>query len=295
MEAQHEPEGDSAPEWFTVQLDGTRKIVVLDSATFVGRHLEADGVDSGKTVIVSASYSGVYCARLVQRAGPIGAIGIDCGIGKDGAGVAGLWYFEALAIPAAAADIATVELGNGVDLWEAGKISRSNWLAHALGVVAGMTVKDAAHLLAMAPSPLPEPDGENREVMVEGPNGHNVVATNSIAECLPEDRDTNVMCTAGHTGRSVIGYIIGFRPYAFICSDGGIGKNNSGLLALGPANDAGIPGASVSAATARMGDGHSTYEDGVISAMNGLAVAAGVRIGMTAKEAARLLVERDAR
>jgi len=157
MEAQHEPEGDSAPEWFTVQLDGTRKIVVLDSATFVGRHLEADGVDSGKTVIVSASYSGVYCARLVQRAGPIGAIGIDCGIGKDGAGVAGLWYFEALAIPAAAADIATVELGNGVDLWEAGKISRSNWLAHALGVVAGMTVKDAAHLLAMAPSPLPEP------------------------------------------------------------------------------------------------------------------------------------------
>jgi hypothetical protein len=44
-----------------------------------------------------------------------------------------------------------------------------------------------------------------------------------------------------------------------------------------------------------MGDGHSTYEDGVISAMNDLAAAAGVRIGMTAKEAARLLVERDAR
>lgn len=295
MDAQHELEDGADPEWFTVQLESARKIIVLDSATFVERYLEAEGIDPGKTVIVSASYSGVYCAKLVQRAGPIGAIGIDCGIGKDGAGVAGLWYYEALAIPAAAADITTVELGNGVDLWDAGRISRSNSLAHALGVVAGMSVKDAAHLLAMAPSPLPAPDGENREVMVVGPNGHNVVATNSIAECLPEDLDTNVMCTAGHTGRSVIGYIIGFRPYAFICSDGGIGKNNSGLLALGPANDVGIPGASVSAATARMGDGHSTYEDGVISAMNDLAGAAGVRIGMTAKEAARLLVERDAR
>jgi hypothetical protein len=295
MDAQHEPEDDAAPEWFTVQLGGPRKIVVLDSATFVGRYLDAEGTDLDNTVIVSASYSGVYCAKLVQRASPIGAIGIDCGIGKDGAGVAGLWYYEALGIPAAAADIATVELGNGADLWENGKISRSNWPAHALGVVTGMSVKDAAHLVATAPSPLPEPDGENREVMVEGRNGHNIVATNSIAECLAEDFDTNVMCTSGHTGRSVIGYITGFRPYAFICSDGGIGKNNSGLLALGPANDAGIPGASVSADTARMGDGHSTYEDGVISATNDLAAAAGVRIGMTAREAARLLMERDAR
>jgi hypothetical protein len=42
-----------------------------------------------------------------------------------------------------------------------------------------------------------------------------------------------------------------------------------------------------------MGDGHSTYYAGVISAANDLAQAAGVRIGMPAAQAARLLAERD--
>ena len=38
----------------------------------------------------------------------------------------------------------------------------------------------------------------------------------------------------------------------------------------------------------------STYEDGVISAANELALACGVRIGMPAREAALLLVNRHA-
>jgi hypothetical protein len=40
-----------------------------------------------------------------------------------------------------------------------------------------------------------------------------------------------------------------------------------------------------------MGDGVSTYQDGVISAVNSLALDAGVRIGMTAVEAARILAD----
>ena len=41
-----------------------------------------------------------------------------------------------------------------------------------------------------------------------------------------------------------------------------------------------------------MGDGMSTYEDGIISAANSLAEACGVRVGMPAREAALLLVNR---
>jgi hypothetical protein len=41
-----------------------------------------------------------------------------------------------------------------------------------------------------------------------------------------------------------------------------------------------------------MGDGLSTYRDGVISAANDLAMAAGVLIGMPAKHASRLLAAR---
>ena len=55
---------------------------------------------------------------------PHAAIGLDCAIGKDGAGVSGLWYYEALNIPAAAADVMTAEMGNGLDLHDYGVISR---------------------------------------------------------------------------------------------------------------------------------------------------------------------------
>ena len=45
---------------------------------------------------------------MIARARPVAraAIGLDCAIGKDGAGIAGLWYYEALGVPAAAADVA---------------------------------------------------------------------------------------------------------------------------------------------------------------------------------------------
>ncbi|WP_193312770.1 cupin domain-containing protein [Georgenia subflava] len=283
---------DVPGRFFPEQQDG-RRVVVLDSATHSHRHAAAGGGVPGQDVVVNASYAGVYCARLLQETNPLGTIGIDCGIGKDGAGIAGLWYFEALGVPAAAADIMTVELGNGRELWEEGVISRVNGAASVLGIEPGQSVQEAAARMLAVDGELPPPDPYNRQVVEEGPGGHNVVVTNSIADALPEDKDTNVLCTAGHTGRSVVEYIVGFRPYGFICSDGGVGKNDSGLTALEPANDAGIAGAAVSAQTARMGDGKSTWADGVISAMNDLARDAGVTVGMSAREAAHLLVARE--
>lgn len=270
---------------------GGRRVVVLDSATHAHRHAATRAGAPRTEVVVNASYIGVYCARLLEEIEPYAVIGLDCGIGKDGAGISGLWYFEALGVPAAAVEIMGVEHGNGADLWESGTISRVNGYADAVGVRPGMRVPEAAEVLLHAPAVITL-DSTNREVVSEGANGHRVVCTNSIADALPEDRDTNVLCTAGHTGRSVIDYILGFRPWAFICSDGAMGKGESGIAALGPANDAGIPGAAVSAASARMGDGHSTYFDGVISACNDLAYDAGVRIGQTAREAAELLARR---
>lgn len=282
---------DVENRFFPQERNG-RRVVVLDSATHSHRHAASAESRPGSDVVVNASYAGVYCARLLQETQPVATIGLDCGVGKDGAGISGLWYFEALGVPAAAADINGVEHGNGADLYENGVISKVNGYADALGITPGMTVKEAADLLLDTPEGGVELDTTNREVVEEARNGHNVVCTNSIADALPEDKDTNVLCTAGHTGRSVIDYITGFRPYGFICSDGAVGKNNSGLAALGPANDAGIPGAAVSADTARMGDGHSTYYDGIISACNDLAAAAGVRVGQSAVEAARLLANR---
>jgi hypothetical protein len=267
------------------------RIISFDSATFVpGFYGDAS---ASSDVVVAASYSGVLCARMIARSRPRGVIGLDCAIGKDGAGVAGLAFYEALDIPAAAVDVMTAEMGNGTDLYENGVVSRVNDLAVSLGIKPGMTSKDAAAILAKGAASKPEDryaNRENREVMYTNADGRSIVCTDSIAFAREEDRARNVLCTAGHTGRSVVDYIIDSGVWGFICSDGGIGKNDSGITALPIANAAGIAGASVSAQAARMGDGHSTYLDGIISAANELAIKKGVFVGQRATDAALCLV-----
>jgi len=51
----------------------------------------------------------------------------------------------------------------------------------------------------------------------------------------------------------------------------------------------GIPAACVSAASARIGDARSTYEDGILSRLNARAAALGLKPGMTAQEAIAVL------
>lgn len=267
------------------------RIISFDSATFVPDFY--GDASAARDIVVAASYSGVLCARMVSRSKPRGVIGLDCAIGKDGAGISGLPFYEALMIPAAAVDVMTAEMGNGKDLYENGVLSRVNDLALAAGVRPGMSTREAAKILFNGAGATADAmsDKENREVIFTNAHGRSIVCTDSIAFWKSEDQNRNVLCTAGHTGRSVIDYITESSVWGFICSDGGIGKNGSGITALPVANEAGIPGASVSAMTARMGDGHSTYFDGVISAVNGLAEAKGVFIGQRAADAARLLVD----
>jgi hypothetical protein len=266
------------------------RVLVFDSATYVEGYVAAAPGVAGDCV-VNASYSGVLCARMVMSARPRAVIGLDCAIGKDGAGIAGLWYYEALGIPAAAADVMTAEMGNGNDLYTEGVVSRVNDAAQALGIERGMTVADAARCLLTGERKPESFDPARRRVIHTAPSGRSIVCTDSIAYALPEDYERNVLCTAGHTGRSVISYFRDFRPWGFICSDGGIGKNKAGLAALDVVVPDGIPGCSVSALTARMGDGQSTYFDGVVSAVNQLAHDKGVRVGQPAREAALLLLE----
>ena len=270
----------------TVVFETARgRVVAVDSA-YDTREENRD-----RDVVVNASYCGVLPARFVGACRPRGAIGVDCAVGPEGAGIAGLWYLEALNVPAAAADIATVTLGNGVDMYETAVVSFVNAIAEACGVSPGMAVREAAAAL-LSNDPVERGAGEvtNREVMYTDEHGRSIVCTDSIAFGLPEDRGRNVLCTAGHTGRSAVPYLRDVAPLGFICSDGGRGKDDSGIAALAVADELGIAGATVDARTARMGDGHSTYVDGVISACNGLAAARGVQVEQAAASAARLLL-----
>lgn len=262
-------------------------IVTMDSA------YDVRASNLGVDVVVNASYCGVLPARFIGGHRPRGAIGVDCGVGPAGASIAGLWYLEALNIPAAVADVMTSALGNGDDLYENGVVSFMNRPAQDCGVKPGMSVSDAA--LAMLEQDPGDPDAAdvtNRTVVGEGPGGRHIVCTDSIAFGLPEDVD-NVVITAGHTGRSAVPYLLKVRPFGFICSDGGRGKDDSGMAGMVEVNAAGLAGATVDARTAKMGDGLSSYYDGTITAANDLALAAGVTVGMSARDAAAILVARE--
>ena len=250
-------------------------------------------VNRDRDVMVTASYCGVLPARFVAEHRPRGVIGVDCGIGKDGAGIAGLWYYEALRMPAATVDVQTVLLGDGADVYANGVISRVNDPAQTIGVRPGMPAREAARLLlAAAPAPCSAAAEITNRTIMWSDGGGAIVCTDSIAFGLPEDRHRNVLCTAGHTGRSAAPYLERVRPRGFICSDGGGGRERSGTAGLAAADALGLAGATVDAATARMGDGLSTYLDGVISACNALGRERGVRLGQPARDAAHALLVR---
>ena len=66
---------------------------------------------------------------------------------------------------------------------------------------------------------------------------------------------------------------------AAVYSDAGFGKERAGVSRL-PALDArGIAAATVSADSARIGDGRSVYAEGVLSCVNETAAALGVAVG----------------
>lgn len=253
-------------------------------------HVDAGNRD--RDVVVNSSYCGLLPARFLSEHRPRGVVSIDCGVGPQGAGIAGLWYLEALNIPAVTADVMSIHLGDGVELYERGVVSFCNRPAADCGVRRGMTTREAAHLMLDKDPGSPSAEGvTNRTVRETGPDGRLVVCVDSIAFGLPED-ERNVLVTAGVTGTSSLPYIRRVRPFGFICSDGGMGLDNSGIAALAIVEKEGLAGASVDARTARMGDGQSTYDDGIIIAANALALAAGVAPGMPASRAASLLVWR---
>jgi uncharacterized protein YunC (DUF1805 family) len=271
------------PHDVVVERDG-RRVVAMDSARYV------DGRNRHTDVVVPSSYLGVLPARLMAPHQPRAVIGHDGSIGKDGAGIAGLWYLEALGIPAAAADGMSAELGNGLDLYETGVISRVNILAERCGVSESMSVRDAAELLIdNDPGDVSAGTKIRREVMATSDSGRQIVVTDSIVFARPEDSN-NVLVTAGHTGRSGAKFLLEVSPHGFICSDGGMSKNNAGIAGLDITAEHGLAGACCDAWTAPVGDAFKAFEEGRISACNGPARERGVEVGMSVRDAAYALL-----
>ena len=261
------------------------RVVVSDSISYGAERIGPDDV------LLVASYSGVASFIHGLRRGVKALIGHDAGIGKDEAGVSGLRFAQTHGVPAAAVSARTAALANGPSMKNAA-ISRCNEPARALGVHEGQNALEAAHLLLAAPRgrKIDVADAFDNSIHEVFRNARGAIYASTSSFVFKAKIPSDVVCIASHTGRVFAESILTLMPRGAIANDAGMGLQQSGTAGLAILQDAGICAAAVGAMSARIGDGLSTYHDGMISALNALALSSGVRVGMPASTAAKLML-----
>jgi hypothetical protein len=261
-------------------------ILIVDSVTKLPP--EAKGA-----VVVSGSHGAVYAAYCSAKGGVRAAIHHDAGIGRDEAGVSGLAFAETLGMAMAAVATATARIGVAQDLYTRGVISRANGPAAACGVVPGMPCREAAERLTAAPWPHrpPPAQGEGRYLIDVAAGKEAIVCIDSTSMLGSEDRD-RIVASGSHCGAISGTTTAPFRPRLIIHNDAGPGIDHGGILGLDVLEAAGIAAVAVAAASARIGDGRSTLQDGTISAANATARRLGARPGDAALALARAVADK---
>jgi uncharacterized protein YunC (DUF1805 family) len=238
-------------------------------------------------VVIGGSHGAAYAAYMSAKFGCRAAIHHDAGIGKDEAGIGGLAYADRLGMAMAAVATASARIGDGQDMYARGTISRANRLAEKCGVRPGMGCREAAELLKMAPWPhaMPPVMGETRH-MVEG-----FACVDSSSLLVPEDRD-GIVATGSHCALNSGRAVEPFRPRLVFFNDAGPGADKGGIRGFEVLDSAGIAGVAVAAHSARIGDGRSTLQDGIVSAISDAAYRLGARVGGSALALARAVAEK---
>jgi uncharacterized protein YunC (DUF1805 family) len=257
-------------------------VVVVDSVTELA---EA----SRETVAVTGSHGGEFSGRTALAAGVRGVVFSDAGGGRDQAGVSGLAFLAEHGVAAAAVGAGSARIGDGDDVWRSGIVTARNTIAAALGIELGMTCRAAAERMTRNHAPTGPVPGrpESRTLVADG--RVRVWALDSASLAGPTD-DGSVLVTGSHGGLpgGDPARALNCAPVLAAFNDAGVGKDNAGIGRLGPLDDRNVAAVTVSAASARIGDGMSTVDDGVISHVN----AAAARLGATSGGRLRDLVGR---
>ena len=233
-------------------------------------------------VLLTGSHGGRYAGGLALGAGVRAAVFHDAGIGRNEAGIGALALFDALGVPACAIGHETARVGDATDMLARGRVSRANAAAEALGVASGSPCTAAlGRLEAAVPRPYEAPRGNEARTVLDLPGARRRVVLVDSASLVRLDDAGAIVVTASHGG------LVGGDPamalradaWAAVFNDAGIGIDRAGLGRL-PALDArGIAAVTAAANSARIGEARSTFEAGVVSALNATAAARGAREG----------------
>jgi hypothetical protein len=265
-------------------MEGVR---VLDSAT------QLDATARGK-VVVCGSHGALYAAWLAANARVRAIVLNDAGIGKHSAGIAGVAWLDGLGIAACAIDYRSGRIGDGEDMYANGTVSMVNDVAAANGCLPGHSARQAARVLLENAEQADDPEipeiGETR-LRIANTGHREVWALDSAALVRPADRRA-IVVTGSHGAllANRADHVLEVDVFAAFFNDAGGGKDDAGFSRLPPLDERGVAAATVSCHTARIGDGRSTYDTGVLSRINELARRLELREGMSVRDAVARLV-----
>jgi hypothetical protein len=261
-------------------------MIVADSVTILPATVRG-------AALLTGSHGGSYSAYLAAKAGARAVILNDAGVGRDRAGIGGLALLDTIGMAAAAISHQSARIGDGEDGRRRGVISHVNECASALGVGAGMPAADALMLLherALPPSGQLKAQQAHRFELTGERGGPRIVVVDSAS--LVDLADTGQLVVTGSHGG-----LIGGQPerglktaaLAALFNDAGVGVEKAGIGRLAALDARGMAAATVSADSARISDGRSTLEDGLISHINQTARDSGGRVGMAARDFLRAI------
>lgn len=119
-------------------------------------------------------------------------------------------------------------------------------------------------------------------------NRFKTVLMDSISYVGPDNKN-DIIVSGSHGGTSSAQYGLDVKVGAAFFNDAGIGKNRAGISGLQMLEKAGIMAAAVSHQSAEIASGKDTYENGIVSFVNSCAEKAGLKTGMSVRDAVVLL------
>jgi hypothetical protein len=241
--------------------------------------------DVAGKVLVAGSHGGIVAAYLGAKAGAHALVLNDAGLGLDRAGIAGLVWLEAIGMAAAAVDCMSARIGDGADMLARGVISHANIFAAMCGVAAGQSCREGAERMrgAAAARSSPPPYAEGRWRVAEGPP--EVWALDSIGKLEPADAGRILIIGshgALHGGRRASALPVDAAAAVF--NDAGLGADRIGISRLPALGERGIPAVAVDCMSARIGDGRSCWETGIVLHVNAPAAAVGATRGQPVQQ-----------
>jgi len=262
--------------------------LVVDSANRLG----PGALDA---VVVCGSHGGLYPAWLAARSGARAVVLNDAGVGRHQAGIAGVRWLGALGIAACAVDYRSARIGDGTDTLASGVVTMANDIAAQHGCLPGHTCRQVVKCLLESCEPAPRGEvpeiGESRARV--GNTGHREVWALDSVSLAQESDARKVVVTGSHAGLlggAADDGVLAVDVFAAFFNDAGGGKDDAGHARLPTLDARGIAAATVSAYSARIGDGRSTYDTGVLSRVNGVAQRLELKEGMSVREAVARLI-----